>query len=263
MSNSPLPPTLESLGKRPFCFYPTVVNVQHNEWVFERATWSELLVINTKTSQEVWVPRRFLGEVSKVDEPRPIVGLKRELEYKAGSLWPYERRVLEMPKAVSDYTQPTVAESSTPVPAGVRLAVRKNDGAESNIGKLIIGVLVLGMVVTFAVVSYFRGRTDPKNVQYVGIVQQNLGLTGQDDYHTVKRKLGGPPKEDRWRPGQGELQYRVMHYPEKGIYVILMGQEQEKARYIGSLDENWKPVDVVNLPAGGSTRSMLNKLARF
>src|SRR5215470_3609092 len=98
MSIPPIPPPLESLGRRPFSFYPPVLNVDHNEWIFQKATWSEILVVNAKTGQEVWVPRRFLGEVSRVDEPVMIVGLKRELEYKAGSLWPHERKIIELPK---------------------------------------------------------------------------------------------------------------------------------------------------------------------
>ncbi len=61
------------MGDRPFSFYPPVVGVEHNEWLYKQATWSEILVTNTKTNMEVWVPRRFLGELSKVDEPVMIV----------------------------------------------------------------------------------------------------------------------------------------------------------------------------------------------
>ena len=43
MSSSPTPTALEKLGKRPFSFYPPVLNIEHNEWLFERATWSEVL----------------------------------------------------------------------------------------------------------------------------------------------------------------------------------------------------------------------------
>ncbi len=31
-----------------------------------------------------------------------IVGLLKELEYKEGAVWPYQRRVIEMPVAVGD-----------------------------------------------------------------------------------------------------------------------------------------------------------------
>jgi hypothetical protein len=260
VSIPPLPPPLESLGRRPFSFYPPVLNIEHNEWVFQHATWSEILVMNTKTGAEVWVPRRFLGEVSRVDEPVMIVGLKRELEYKAGALWPHERRIIEMKKAVNEGPRPATPEPR-PGPGAV-VGIRLEDGAESRIGKLIAGALVIGVVVVFFLVSLFRGRHDVKNVTFVPILQQSLGLTGHDDYKTVLRKLG-QPKEDRWRSESGELQYRVLSYPERKIFVILMGKDRDSLLYIGAMDENWKPVDSVELPNAGNTRSMLNNLSRF
>ncbi|MBI3680970.1 MAG: hypothetical protein HY235_11305 [Acidobacteria bacterium] len=260
MSLPPIPPPLEGLGKRPFSFYPPVLGVEHNEWVFQKATWSEIHVVNTKTGMEVWVPRRFLGEVSRIDEPVMIVGLKRELEYKAGALWPHQRRVVEIPKAVNDILRPLPTEprSGHAGMAGIRL----EDGAESRIGKLIAAVLVVGIAVTFLAVSLFQRRQDSRNVTYVPILQQSLGLSAQDDYYAVVRKLG-EPKDDRWRSDTGELQYRLLHYPQRGVYVILMGVERDKARYIGALDGNWKAVDAVELPNAGNTRSMLNRLGRF
>ncbi|MCS7025419.1 MAG: hypothetical protein NZV14_11505 [Bryobacteraceae bacterium] len=257
MSIPPLPPSLESLGRRPFSFYPPVVNIEHNEWVYQRATWSEILVLNTKTQEEVWVPRRFLGEVSKVDEPVMIVGLKRELEYKAGALWPHERRVIEMPRAVNDLPPSPTEPQAAPKPRNVT-GIRLNDGAESRIGKLIVAALVLGVLVTFGVVSFFRARTDPSRVTFVPILQQTIGLTAQDKYHDVVRKLG-QPTEDYWKSDIGELQYRVLRYKDKGWYVILMGSDREEARYIGTMNENWKPIDATD----PRTRAMLNGLPRF
>lgn len=245
---------------RPFSFYPPVVGVEHNEWTYKQATWSEILVTNTKSGMEVWVPRRFLGEVSRVDEPVMIVGLKRELEYRAGSLWPYERRVIEMPKAVNDYARPTPEE--TPGPPSRMAEMRRSDGAESRIGKLILIAMAAMLAVTFAVVSFYRGKHDVKNVEFVGIEQKALNLSAKDDYHAVVRRLGSP-REDRWREGQGEMQYRLLSYPDAGIYVVLMGLDREQARYIGALDSNWKPVHSVDLPGHGNTRAMLNKLAKF
>jgi hypothetical protein len=261
MSSSPTPTALEKLGKRPFSFYPPVLNIEHNEWLFERATWSEVLVANTKTQVEVWVPRRFLGEVSRVDEPVMIVGLRKELEYKAGSLWPHERRVIEMPRGVQeapfgDSGEPVAAPPSAP-PAGMRLG----GGAESRIGLLIGAALLVGILACFLVVSVFRGRTDGP-VTWIPVMQQPLGLTPEDDVHAVMRKLG-PPAQDRWRSETGELQYRILVYPQRSLSIILMGKDRESARYIGAMDGNWKPIDAVDLPHAGNTRSMLNRLARF
>jgi hypothetical protein len=261
MSVPPLPPSLETLGKRPFSFYPPVLNIEHNEWIFQKSSWSEFLVTNSKTGMEVWVPRRFLGEVSRVDEPVMIVGLKRELEYRAGTLVAHERRVIEMPKAVNDHARPPLPEQAPPS-ALSQMGLGGDGGAESKIGKVILGALVVALVVTFLVVSYFRSKADFSNVTFIPIVQQQLGLTAKDEFGTVVRKLG-QPSEDRWRPETGEMQYRILRYPEKGIYVILMGMEKDKARYIGSMDESWKPVDSVELPQRGNTRAMLNKLAKF
>lgn len=257
MSTPPIPSSLESLGRKPFSFYPPVVNIEHNEWLFQKATWSEILVLNAKSGAEIWVPRRFLGEVSRIDEPVMIVGLKRELEYKAGALWPYERRVIEMPRAVNDVPRSPMEEAAPPKQAGMS-AMRLNDGTESRIGKLIIGALVIGVLLTFGIISMFRDRTDPSRVTFVPIVQQTVGLTGQDKYHDVVRKLG-QPSEDHWKSDLGELQYRVLRYQDKGWYVILMGNERDQARYIGTMDETWKPIDA----ADARTRSMLNSLPRF
>jgi len=44
-----------------------------------------VLVQNTRTDEEIWVPRRCLGKTSGIDEPLVIVGLAKELEYKAGT----------------------------------------------------------------------------------------------------------------------------------------------------------------------------------
>ena len=79
--------SLEQLTGRSFSFYPPIVGVEHNEWLYLRATWSEVLVVNAKSKSEVWVPRRYVGEISKIEEPVMIVGLNKELEFKAGQLW--------------------------------------------------------------------------------------------------------------------------------------------------------------------------------
>src|SRR5688500_8070293 len=100
MSDAVLPPPYDQVGHRPFSFYPAIVNVEHNEWRLRRATWSEMLVVNTKSAEEIWIPRRFLGELSRTDEPVMIVGLNKELEFKAGQIVPFVRRVIEMPRAV-------------------------------------------------------------------------------------------------------------------------------------------------------------------
>src|ERR1700685_2996715 len=107
MSIAPLPTPLQHLGGRRFSFYPPIRNLEPNEWLYRRATWSECVVVNTRSGEEIWVPRIFLGEVSRIDEPVMIVGLNRELECRSGAIIPRQRRVIELPvvlneKAVGD-----------------------------------------------------------------------------------------------------------------------------------------------------------------
>src|SRR3712207_1775501 len=106
MSDPFLPAPFDQLGQRPVSFYPAMVNIDHNEWCLRKVTWSEILVANTKTGDEIWMPRRFLGELSRSDEPVVIVGLTKELEYKAGQVVPHVRRVIEMPRAVNEGPRP-------------------------------------------------------------------------------------------------------------------------------------------------------------
>jgi len=260
MSVQPIPPPIEHLGQRPFSFYPPILNTEHNEWIFRRATWSEILVCNTKTSNEIWVPRRFLGEISRIEEPVMILGLLKELEYKSGQVWPSQRRVIEIPRAVNDGFR-SVAQDAPVSPAPV-VGIRLESGTESRIGKLIGIVLVVGILGCFFLVSFFRSGRDGSRITYAPVVQTSLGLGGGDDYFSVVRKMG-PPAGDRWKSETGEIQYRILSYPEQGVSIILMGAERDKALYIGALDRNWHPVDSVALPGGGSTASMLKSLQRF
>src|SRR5215468_10429916 len=87
MASPPIPPQFEHLATRPFSFYPAIVGIEHNEWLYRKANWSEIQVVNCKTGVELWISRL-------------IVGLNRELEYKGGMVVPYQRRVIEMPMAV-------------------------------------------------------------------------------------------------------------------------------------------------------------------
>jgi hypothetical protein len=234
--NSPVP-ELDVVRGRAFSFYPPILNIEHNQW--------ELRVHNTKSDVEIWVPRRFIGQVSRVEEPVMIVGLSKELEYSAGLLRPTTRRIIQMPKASPG---PAPAdEASIPKPAmvsGVRLS---SDGdGESRLGLLLIGGIVAALVAVFAVVSFFRAD----RVEYTAV-----------GYHAVVRKLG-PPANDRWREGK-DLQYRALSYPNRHLTVILMGIEQDKALYIGAVNDDWRPVHAVNHAGRGNTRSLLEKLPRF
>lgn len=262
MSSPLLPPPYDQVGHRPFSFYPAIVNIEHNEWRLQRATWSEFLVVNTKTSEEIWIPRRFLGELSRTDEPVMIVGLNREVEFKNGQVVPYIRRVIEMPRAVNDIPRPQgeVPEpSARPEPV---VAIRFESGTEKRIGRFIVGALAVGLVACVLIIVLLRNDRDPR-VSFSPVMQSSdLGLTSTDDVRDVLRKLG-PPGADAWRSEEGSMQYRALRYPDRGLTVILMGTERDKALYIGAMDGNWKPVDAVSLPNGGNTLSLLRSLRKF
>jgi hypothetical protein len=254
-------PPLEEFGERPFSFYPPILNVEHNEWQFLKSSWSELLVRNTGKKLEVWIPRQVVGEISRIEDPVMIVGLLKELEYRAGTVWPTQRRVIHMPKGAGDVPPRTEQEiAAEPAPPANPITGFQG-GTESRIGKLILGALVIGLVLCVLVISIFQGKKGGR-VEFSAVMQSDLNLRATDDYFDVIRKLG-QPKGDHWRSEVGEMQYRVMEYPDKGIKVILMGIERDKAHYVGAMDKDWKVVNSVLLPGGADSRPMLLKLQRF
>lgn len=253
MSANPIP-ELEGLHGRAFSFYPPILNIEHNEWTLKEASWSEILVHNTKDSREIWVPRRFLGPVSQVDQPVIVVGLERELEFFSGILRQHERRVIPMSNSVKG-PEP-VTDESIPTPAMVG-GVRLGDAGESKtVIYLLTGILAI-IAVVYGVVSYSRDD----RVEYQTVLQEDLGFTAEDDVYAVIRKLGNPA-EDRWKEGAG-LQYRALSFPDRHLTVILMGTEQKNARYIGAMNDNWRPVHSVKHAGRGNTRSLLEGLPRF
>src|SRR5579872_284228 len=245
-----LPPisSLEHLGNRPFSFYPPILNIEHNEWLFRRGTWSEILVLNSRSDLEVWIPRRFLGEISQIEDPVVIVGLVKELEYKAGAVWPHQRRVIEMPVAVGERARPTLPPGDTPAPV---IGIRPQSITDSRMGKLVGLTILVGVVGSVIAVSLFReGPLRPRMVDGTGD-QGYLELTHGDDYYAVVRKLGRPGV-DRWQSDTGAIQFRSLWYPGRGYFVILMGDTRASARYIGAMDASWHPVHDVPLRTGGS-----------
>lgn len=258
-----LPPisALDHLGNRCFSFYPPILNVEHNEWFFRRGTWSEILVVNSQSAIEIWIPRRFLGEVSLIEDPVVIVGLVKELEYKAGAVWPHQRRVIEMPLAVGERARPPQPHGATPAPV---IGIRTESVADSRMGKL-VGVTILagaiGVTCFIGVSGWREGSLKPRAAYNVSD-QKYLELTHNDDYYAVLRLLG-PPADDRWRSDAGAIQFRRLWYPERGYSVILMGESRSTARYIGATDADWNPIYGATLPDGGSMLSVLKSLKRF
>lgn len=119
-------PFLLHLAARPFSFYPAIAGIAHNEWRLRKATWQEWVVINSRTQEEISIPRRFVGDVSSTDHPVLIVGLLRELQCKNGLALPYEGRVIEMPRANEESAAPKHPRAGGPAPViGIRLESRR------------------------------------------------------------------------------------------------------------------------------------------
>lgn len=227
-----LPTPLDQLRHCPFSFYPPIVHIEHNEWRYRRATWGEIQVINTKTGTELWVPRRFVGEVSLVGEPVMIVGLLKELEYREGVVAPHVRRVIEMPRAVNDSPRAPAQrwigdETRAQRPADV-VGIRIETPRESRAGRIVFGTVAAGLLACVAVTLVFRdGALGSRFTQAEARIE--LPLTAADDYASVVAKLGAPAR-DQTRVS-GEIQYRRLWYPRRGFAVILI-----EGRYAGAID---------------------------
>ena len=263
MSSPVIPPPLEALRNRPFSFYPAILNVEHNKWQYRKATWSDVLVVNARTGQEIWIPRRFLGEISRIEDPVVIVGLLKELEYKEGAVWPYQRRVIEMPIAVgASVRPPSPAQQTGPAPV---VGIRLESNPESHILRIIGGALVLGIVAAYVAVNFYRDSVLRPRIAYMAKDRTYLSLTAQDDYGAVVRKLGAPA-HDRWQSPAGGTRYRALSYPDRACTIILMATEgndaSNHATYIGTLDANWNPVHSAAL-SKGDAGALLRSLPRF
>jgi len=244
MASPPIPPSLDHLAARPFSFYPPIVNIEQNEWLFRKATWSEIQVVNCRSQEELWISRRFIGEVSRIDDPVVIVGLNRELELKGGMIVPFQRRIIEMPLAVNAPIPASRAaeERSEPAPVvGIRI-----EPSDRRIFKLIL-IAVGGLVGLYLVAIAFTrvGELHQKNVVFVGSDQSYLSLNSHDDYLGVIQKLGGEPATDH-TVETGTILYRALGYPERRYTVILMGADKSSMTYIGTMDRNWHAITSVN-----------------
>jgi hypothetical protein len=225
-----LPAPLGELGRRRFAFYPAIKGVEHNEWILGRASWTEVQVINAGSAEELWIPRRLLGEVSRADGPVAIVGLLKELEYRQGVVLPHARRVIEMPRAVNESPR-TTAGHAHPAPV---VAIRAEPLGDSRARKLLRGSVAVGILACVAagfLVRDLHVGTQPG--PWIG-PQRDLPLTSGDDYAAVVRKLG-PPTSDRWLHTPAGEQYRRLAYSRRGVAVILTGANPDSARYAGAV----------------------------
>lgn len=142
------------------------------------------------------------------------------------------------------------------------IGIRIESGNESRIGRFLIAGVALGIAGCVLAVSLYRGGIIGSRVFYAPALQGGLGLSAFDDYPAVVRTLG-TPSDDRWRSDASGMQYRILSYPRRSLYVILMGRDRSDARYIGTLDRNWKPIHTIELPGRGSSADFLRSIREF
>ncbi len=242
MSIAPLPTPLEQFGGHRFAFYPAIRNIDDNEWLYRRATWSECVVANLRTGEEFWIPRQFLGDVSYTDDGAMVVGLSRELEWRAGAIIPRQRAVIEFPVTVDETPAMPRPGHLAPV-INIRLEPKTEVRGWRWLGvAAVLGAVALAIVADFA-------RQAPANRAY-------LQLGPGDDYVSVVRGLGLPARAETIAAG-GRV-FRVLRYPSRRYSVILMGPDADDARYIGAVDRHGRVLDSVRLGDGTSSGAVLS-----
>jgi hypothetical protein len=262
MSIAPLPSALQHLGGRRFAFYPAIRNIGPNEWLYRRATWSECVVMNTQTGEEICVPRMFIGDVTGTDEPLMLVSLSRELAWKDGAIIPRERHVIEFPRPLTDLASapdeiPAPAQRRSATVVNIRLEPRHDVKVWRWVGvAAILGVVGFGIVADATSRAQSRQRPDLFR-SYRGYLQ----LTASDDYGSTVRKLGRPTT-DRGIVDGGRV-YRALTYTQRRYAVVLMGTAPGTGRYIGAVDARGLVLDAVRLPDGASSERLLQSLAAF
>jgi hypothetical protein len=246
---------LSELRHGRFSFYPAIVGVEHNEWILRRADWNDVLVANAKTSEEICIPRRFVGEISSIEAPFRIVGLVKELEYREGLVVPHRRIVLEMPRAVNEYSHPDPRRAWYPQPAGV-VAIRAEAAGDSRFWRVLRGSVAAGILVCLGVIFVVRDAHLGARLGWTSAPPRLPDLNRLDDFASVVRKLGSPAS-DRWM-ASGSGGYRRLWYPRRGVTLILTGVSRETARYAATLNRDEHIVQAAVPGLAGALDRQLN-----
>lgn len=254
-----IPTPLDQLGHRRFSFYPAIVNIEHNEWIYRRSDWDEIEVMNTKSHQEFWIPRRFLGGIASAEEPVVIVGLVKELEYREGVIVPLVRRVIEMPRAVNDGGPRTSAPPGPPRLAPV-VGIRIEDESPASVNRGVFPKVALGLLVCVVGLTLFRDGPFSTRARFFATPPRvPLPFTASDDYFSIISRIGRPASDDVRTPAEGG-EIHLLRYPDRGYVLVVYGPDRDQARYIGALGRSGRIVHSVALPGGGDSRALLVQL---
>ncbi len=264
MAAEPQQSPLDELAGRRFSLYPAIRGIEQNEWTLDRDTWSEILIKNETSGEELWIPRNHLGEISSSDSPVLILGLKRELEYKAGSVVAYRKVVVSMPETPA--VRSGLHEQKAPPEPPRNELVRGSDaktfrllGITLSIGLTIALVGFVGVVVGFhnPLEIFFRPDTTTADQRY-------LSLGSADNYHDIVIRMATPEKEQWISLEEDELQFQALWYSSRAYIVVLMGGTRADMRYIGTIhDPSRRVLDSALLAGGGDTASMMRNLPEF
>ena len=260
MPNEDLGSLAELEGRR-FSFYPAIRGIEHNEWTLKDSTWSEVQVRNEHSEQEFWIPKRHLGEISSSDSPVLILGLQREMEFKAGGLYPHRQLVTEMPSTPAS-RRPTPAQVAEPK----QPALSGSDARLMRLLAIAISVALLVSVIGFLGLAgrlhnpferWFAPDTSTADQRYIG-----LGTV--DGYFEIVARLGEPESAEWISAEEDEIQFQALFYPARRYIIVLMGGSRGEMRYLGTLhDPSRHVLDSARFSKGGDTGSMMRNLPDF
>lgn len=252
-----MPPPLDEIGRRHFAFYPSIWNLEPNEWILSSATWVDAQVVNARTGQQIAVPRRYIGAVSETDDPILIVGLTKELEYRENALWPRVRKVIEMPVAVNDPRPFRIFDARPEGPAPV-VGIRLESSEESRAGKLLTAAGIGAVVVSLLVVGVFStGIIDGRPGAHP-VWQSSLGFTPHDTYASITRRLGPPTSDRRMQSADGK-EFCVLEYSRIAI-VLMRAPGEDQARYLGTVNQSGRILHSVPVAPGTNPNALLESL---
>ena len=255
-----IPTPLEQLGNRPFSFYPAIRNIQHNEWQLRRAHPDEIQVMNTKSLQELWIPRGFLSGVSSIEEPVVIVGLLKDLEYREGVVVPHVRRVIQMPLAVNDIPRPWLNAPPEPGQLAPVVGIRVEGTPESQKGRKMLGAIAAGILTCVVGMVIFRDATAGARARFLRPPSRlSLPFTANDDYESVVDRIGYPDSS-RSRPATDGRAFYLLRYPDRAFTLVLLGSDRIHAAYIGAFGRGGRVVHSVTLPDGHDSTALLTRL---
>ena len=231
--------------------------MQHNEWEFRRAHPDEIQVMNTKSLQELWIPRGFLSGVSSIEEPFVIVGLLKELEYREGIVVPHVRRVIQMPLAANDIPRPWLNIPAEPGQLAPVVGIRVESTPESQKGRKMLGAVAAGILTCVVGMVIFRDATAGARARFLRPASRiSLPFTANDDYESVVDRIGYPESTRSRATSDGRALY-LLRYPDRAFTLVLQGTDRIHAVYIGALGRGGRVIHSITLPDGHDSTASL------